>query len=149
MRVLNITRERRSRRAWAVLVPVGGALVPLATMLWAARPWQRAASAGDLAVTAAMIGFALLPYAIAAVLLVTARNIGWLWWTALVYAVAIGITGIAMDLSIMTSDSSTAAIGFVALPFFQLLGLIAALVVGGLVGLLLRVRTQRSSAVPR
>lgn len=99
--------------------------------------------------TAAMIGFALLPYAIAAVLLVTARNIGWLWWTALVYAVAIGITGIAMDLSIITSDSSTAAIGFVALPFFQLLALIAALIVGGLVGLVLRIRTQRSSPVPR
>lgn len=149
MRVLGVAGGRRSRRRWAVLVPVLGALVPLATMLWAARPWQRATSAGDLASTVALIGFALLPYAIAAVVLVTARSVGWLWWTALIYAVIIAVTGIWMDLSIVTDDSSTAAIGFVALPFFQLFGLIAALIVGAIVGLLLRIRTQRSSPAIR
>lgn len=146
------SRSHPNRR-WAILIPVVGALVPLAAMLWAGRPWQDPSSLGDLGILALFVGFGLLPYAIAAVVLIAARSLDWLWWSILGYAVIIGVAGAILDLLIVTDDSSTAAIGFVFVPLYQLGCLPIALVVGAVAGLLIsrrrRPHDDRSVAAPR
>lgn len=127
---------RPLQRRWALLVPILGAMVPLTAMLMAARPWQRS---GDvLGPLVGLIGFGLLPYAIVLVLLLTAHRVRPLWWSTLVYGVIAGAFGAVIALTIITDNSSTAALGFVVAPVFQLLGLIVALVIGGVVALVVR-----------
>lgn len=135
-----VGRHARLQRRWAVLVPILGALVPLTAMLMASRPWQRDLPGDVLGSLIGLIAFGLLPYAIVVVILLTARRVHWLWWSALIYAVVIAVVGAVMALTIITDDSSTAALGFVVAPILQLIGLPVALVIGAVIGLVGRKR---------
>lgn len=108
--------------------------MPLAAMLMASRPWQGDLTGDVLGPLVGLIAFGLLPYAIAVLVLLTTRQIPWLWWSVLVYAVVIGVFGAVMALTIITDDSSTAGLGFLVAPVLQLLGLPVAVVIGAIVG---------------
>jgi hypothetical protein len=76
--------------------------------------------------------FAVVPFAVIAFVLLRGASVGWLWWSMLIYAVVAGLFGVIFCVSILTSESSTAAIGFVFLPIYQLAGFPIAVLIGAL-----------------
>jgi hypothetical protein len=117
---------RRPRAA--VIVPILFAAVPVAAMFWAALGSDGSA---PLAALGFMV-FAVVPFAVIAFALLRAASVGWLWWAMLIYAVVAGLFGVIFCVSILTSESSTAAIGFVFLPVYQLVGIPVAVLIGAL-----------------
>jgi hypothetical protein len=117
---------RRPRAA--VIVPILFATVPIVSMFWAALGSDGSA---PLAALGFMV-FAVVPFAVIAFVLLRAAFVGWLWWAMLIYAVVAGLFGVIFCVSILTSESSTAAIGFVFLPVYQLAGIPVAVLIGAL-----------------
>lgn len=124
-----LTGPPAGRPRAVLLLPAVFALVPMLSMLWSAR--------GNLAeAPLALIGFlifAALPFVVLAALLLATRTVRWLWRSALIYTIAAGLFGVVFCVSILTSESSTAVIGFVFLPLYQLIGIGAAVLIGALV----------------
>ncbi|MFP5022131.1 hypothetical protein [Pseudonocardia phyllosphaerae] len=113
----------------ALLVPAIGAAVAVAALIWSAQPWRDGAASLLGPFSLFMFGFAVLPHALVASALAFGRHRGKLWWTALVYSVLSTVGGVLMDVRILTSNSSTAALGYLFLPAYQLVGVLLAMLV--------------------
>ena len=126
--------DSRRRPRGVLLVPVLGAAVNVAAVLWANQPWRGGAPAlADVVFLVVFCLVVLLPYAAAAFVLVAYRTVGWLWWSALTFAAFACVGTAVIDVSILTSEGSTAGIAFLFLPVYQLACLVPAVVIGGLV----------------
>lgn len=78
-------------------------------------PVDGAALLGWFAFTAILA----LPFVAALVVMLTARRGGLVWSTTLVYSLVAGLLGLSVDASVLTSQSSTAALGLVSAVVIQ------------------------------
>lgn len=111
-----------SRPRLAVLIPVTIAAATIAILLYAAEPWK-GLEPGSVAFIALILALTLLPYVIVATALALGRSNAWVWWAALVYGSVTGLGTLALYISVLMDESSTAVLAFVFVPIYQLLGI--------------------------
>lgn len=122
------SRERRRLLAAGPIVPVLFAIVTIAVASALGQPLRTpvdvAALLGWLGFTAVLV----LPFVASLIVMLTARRGGLVWFTTLIYSLVAGVLGLGVDLSVLASESSTAALGLVSTVVVQgvLLGPIAA-----------------------
>lgn len=125
--------DTRRRPRAAVLIPILGAAAIVAIQIWESQPWRgNTPSLWDPA-SLIMMGFTVLPHVPIALGLVLGRANGWVWWPTLIYGVLAGAGGVWMGISIVTSDSSTAVLGFLFLPLYQFFSMLPAATIIGLI----------------
>ena len=108
------SRERRRLLAAGPIVPVLFAIVTIAVASALGQPLRApldvAALLGWLAFTAVLV----LPFVASLIVMLTARRGGLAWFTTLIYSLVAGVLGLGVDLSVLASESSTAALGLVS-----------------------------------
>lgn len=104
-------------------LPVAGLLLWLGSGVYPEEP-------NMLGYLVGMLAWNLIPYILLALVLALVKHPPWLWWTALVYSILAGLTGIALIALIILDDSSTATLGILTLPGWLLAGLIPATAIG-------------------
>ncbi|MGO2862844.1 MAG: hypothetical protein ACTIC1_16920 [Brevibacterium sp.] len=108
------SQERRRLLAAGPIVPVLFAIVTIAVASALGQPLRTpvdvAALLGWLGFTAVLV----LPFVASLIVMLTARRGGLVWFTTLIYSLVAGVLGLGVDLSVLASESSTAALGLVS-----------------------------------
>lgn len=84
------------------------------------------------------------PFIVGLIMMLITRTGGPAWWAALAYSAAAGILGVIMDIVVLTSESSTAALGLLSAIVLQLVVLAPVTVVVALIIWAVRERRARS-----
>lgn len=114
----------RLRPSWPVLVPIVFMIVNLVIVFAASRQRPQEGRSPVDGFVWMILGLNVLTCVVMVAALLIGRRRGWVWWPALVYAFVTGLASVALNISNLTTNSSLAAIGFVFVPVYQLLGMI-------------------------
>jgi hypothetical protein len=97
-----------------LIIPVAFILGTIAVASFLGQPLRGGFALGDFALWTVGTLFLLTPFIAALVVMLTARRGGLVSTTALVYASVCGLLGAGVDAAVISSESSTAAVGLVS-----------------------------------
>lgn len=114
-------RARRRVVRFGVSVPIVFIGITLAVASTLGQPLRGPFDVAEFGLWAVATAVLCLPFVSALIVMSTARRGGLVWSTTLIYTVIAGLLGLGVDISVLSTESSTAPLGLVSALIVQIL----------------------------